>query len=171
MNCPECSLAMVQEDHHGVTLDRCSSCEGLWFDLEEIHQYLKAHPETPVRNVPMDVDFRRTTSGLGDTCPCCRERAFEMGLFRGISFQRCTWCGGIFLTVPQLKQVIESHAGQVTVWGAGVSEPETDSSLRSRNVKAGVAVEAVGDGVVTELAGEALLAVLEFVVEAVFGVL
>lgn len=35
MNCPKCQSAMDEITYEAVTIDRCSACGGLWFDLLE----------------------------------------------------------------------------------------------------------------------------------------
>jgi Zn-finger nucleic acid-binding protein len=130
LKCPECRIKMIQLDHHGVTLDRCPGCDGLWFDIEEIHRYLKAHPATPHHGVPEDYEFTKCTRGLGEDCPCCGEKSFELGGFRGVVFQRCTWCGGIFIASDKLRELIkrasagDEHvgAGEGVVVGVGAGE-------------------------------------------------
>lgn len=40
MNCPKCNAKMQKVTFEGVEVDRCTGCQGLWFDLQE-HQQLK----------------------------------------------------------------------------------------------------------------------------------
>jgi Zn-finger nucleic acid-binding protein len=36
MNCPKCRAAIEKVDYQGIEVDRCTACEGIWFDsLEE----------------------------------------------------------------------------------------------------------------------------------------
>jgi Zn-finger nucleic acid-binding protein len=36
MNCPVCKEAMIVVEHHGVELDCCPACRGLWLDASEL---------------------------------------------------------------------------------------------------------------------------------------
>jgi hypothetical protein len=40
MKCPKCGHDMVEEQLFGVTIDRCSFCEGLFFDAGELDEVL-----------------------------------------------------------------------------------------------------------------------------------
>jgi len=104
MNCPECGSAMRQQTAHGVTIDRCAACGGLWFDLEEIHEYVRTKRPN-ARFFPEDDHFDKHTKGSGTRCSCCEEEALEVGSIGGIPFLRCTWCGGIFVKEKDLTKL------------------------------------------------------------------
>jgi Zn-finger nucleic acid-binding protein len=38
LQCPKCQHGMDEVTHEGITIDRCSNCQGLWFDDDEAHQ-------------------------------------------------------------------------------------------------------------------------------------
>lgn len=38
--CPKCAAPLVTITYHKVELDKCSSCEGLWFDRGELDKVL-----------------------------------------------------------------------------------------------------------------------------------
>lgn len=40
MRCPKCGHEMLEETLEGVTVDRCSFCEGIYFDAGELDQVL-----------------------------------------------------------------------------------------------------------------------------------
>ncbi len=191
LRCFECGSKMIEDDHHGVTLDRCRACGGLWFDVDEIYAYLRAHPALVSDHEPTEVDFKRCTNGVGAKCSCCGHDAVEFGDFRGISYQRCTWCGGLFIGRRQVREIVASQAGQVTTWGpegafntasamaggatvAVVSGTEQDRSAGERLVD-GLAHVAeggfeVGAHAVLEGGGEIAGAALELVLEIVLGI-
>jgi Zn-finger nucleic acid-binding protein len=132
---------MLKETRHDVTIDCCSSCEGIWFDLEEIHAYAKTlHP--PVSYAPSDEDFSKHTAGMKELCTCCEKSALELGELRGVTFRRCTWCGGIFLGMNDLRKITQS--------------PEAgDSSARVGEDAVLVGIAEVF-GILVEIVGEAL---------------
>jgi len=36
MHCPKCGMKLVEIDYKGITVDECSSCEGVWLDAGEL---------------------------------------------------------------------------------------------------------------------------------------
>ncbi len=38
LQCPKCQHGMEEVTHQEVTIDRCTNCQGLWFDDDEAHQ-------------------------------------------------------------------------------------------------------------------------------------
>ncbi|MFQ5704252.1 MAG: zf-TFIIB domain-containing protein [Gemmatimonadales bacterium] len=41
MKCPKCGADLVVEHHHGLEVDRCHECQGVWFDASEAGALLK----------------------------------------------------------------------------------------------------------------------------------
>ncbi|MBI1723502.1 MAG: zf-TFIIB domain-containing protein [Gemmatimonadetes bacterium] len=44
MHCPKCGGQLVEERYHGVQVDRCSECRGVWFDAGEAESLLEKAP-------------------------------------------------------------------------------------------------------------------------------
>ena len=40
MRCPKCGQSMVEEPLQGIRVDRCTSCEGIFFDAGELEQVM-----------------------------------------------------------------------------------------------------------------------------------
>ena len=38
LQCPKCEHGMDEVTHENITIDRCSNCQGLWFDGDEAQQ-------------------------------------------------------------------------------------------------------------------------------------
>jgi Zn-finger nucleic acid-binding protein len=36
MKCPKCGAGLISETFHGVQIERCSECHGIWLDAGEI---------------------------------------------------------------------------------------------------------------------------------------
>lgn len=36
MKCPKCGADLASEEYHGVQVDRCPECHGVWFDAGEV---------------------------------------------------------------------------------------------------------------------------------------
>jgi Zn-finger nucleic acid-binding protein len=141
---------MVQEVHHGVEIDRCTSCQALWFDLLEIQEYLRNRTNGSFRT-PSDHDLRTNLAGPPDECPRCAETQFFHGEFKYIQFQRCTACGGILIPTETIWRIL--NEGRISV---ELPEPAAKSI--------GV-IDSVGlvlDG------GEFVLYIIETIVELIF---
>jgi hypothetical protein len=41
MKCPKCGADLKQEEHHGVQVERCPECLGIWLDAGEAEAMLK----------------------------------------------------------------------------------------------------------------------------------
>lgn len=35
MRCPKCGMELIEIDFKGIKVDKCSECEGIWFDAGE----------------------------------------------------------------------------------------------------------------------------------------
>lgn len=35
MRCPKCGMELIEIDHKGIKVDKCSECEGVWLDAGE----------------------------------------------------------------------------------------------------------------------------------------
>jgi uncharacterized protein len=44
MKCPKCGYDLITSEWHGVQIDQCTNCHGIWFDAGEAES-LVAHPE------------------------------------------------------------------------------------------------------------------------------
>ena len=38
MCCPKCGMPLIEIDYHGIAVDKCSSCDGVWLDAGELEQ-------------------------------------------------------------------------------------------------------------------------------------
>ena len=36
MHCPKCGMKLVEINYKGITIDECSSCQGVWLDAGEL---------------------------------------------------------------------------------------------------------------------------------------
>ena len=55
MRCPKCGGTLQGEAFHGVQVDRCPDCQGIWFDSGEIDVLLKEEDESVFRRILTDV--------------------------------------------------------------------------------------------------------------------
>lgn len=43
--CPRCGVALAARDYHGVTIDECPRCAGIWLDKGELKAVLEREDE------------------------------------------------------------------------------------------------------------------------------
>jgi len=41
MKCPKCGYDLITSEWHGITIDQCTHCHGIWFDAGEAELLLK----------------------------------------------------------------------------------------------------------------------------------
>src|SRR5947207_13551822 len=93
MKCPKCGYDLISGEWHGIQIDQCTHCHGIWFDAGEAESVL-AHPEPNI----MARVFRallRGVSGAKASDAGPREPLHRSG---APPRPRPTWFGGT--TVP-----------------------------------------------------------------------
>ncbi len=55
MKCPKCGASLHTEAFHGVQIDRCPDCHGMWFDAGEIELILKEEDTGVLKKILGDV--------------------------------------------------------------------------------------------------------------------
>jgi Zn-finger nucleic acid-binding protein len=55
LKCPKCGGDLHAETFHGVQIDRCPDCHGMWFDAGEIDLILKEEDAGVLRKIMGDV--------------------------------------------------------------------------------------------------------------------
>ncbi len=51
MKCPKCGHDLKTEEYHGLEVDRCTRCSGVWFDTGEAEQLLDGEHDGMFQNV------------------------------------------------------------------------------------------------------------------------
>ncbi len=93
--CPKChgqSLVEMRTSDH-VDLDFCESCNGLWFDRDELADYLGLSKDM--------VEFDKVRQHAAETnlkCPTCDSHLHELPFSTksDLLIDRCDQCGGTF---------------------------------------------------------------------------
>ena len=73
LKCPKCHHGMEEVTHEGITIDRCSGCEGLWFDGDEAQQ-LKRMPASERVDTGKSAKGRQYDDCAEISCPRCGRR-------------------------------------------------------------------------------------------------
>ena len=124
MQCPKCQAEMerVVVDSHEI--DRCSSCRGLWFDLQE-HEELKSHAAKVDTG---DATLGRLQNAIDRICcPVCPSGQPMIRMVDSrqphIWFESCTVCYGRFYDAGEFRDFAEFTFGE---WFRGLSaKPRT----------------------------------------------
>lgn len=51
MHCPKCGHELLTISLHGVEVDRCASCNGLWLDAGELEQVMEREGDSPLKKI------------------------------------------------------------------------------------------------------------------------
>jgi len=101
MECPKCNAAMAEHTlstlSGGVTVDRCSDCKGIWFDIGEAEQLKDKWMSDFIDDG--DADVGREHNGIRDiNCPRCSKKMIELSdpVQTHIQYEACSEHGMYF---------------------------------------------------------------------------
>src|SRR5688572_17737203 len=100
--CPGCSAQMNPFAVSGIELDRCSFCDGLWFDGGELEALLKK-PVTP-----------QVEGESARRCTKCNI-AMRSAVLARLRVETCTTCHGVFLDEGELVALNDGRPVRVTM--------------------------------------------------------
>lgn len=113
MKCPKCDVPMEPVEYRGISVDRCTSCKGLWFDMLE-HEHLKAiegsesidsgSPRGKGKQGARGKDERAPI-----VCPACKLQLIRMVDREQphIWYEACTSCYGVFFDAGEFRDYKE----------------------------------------------------------------
>jgi len=110
MNCPRCQTTLerhpIIERHNEIIVDKCPSCQGIWFDKDELK---------PLENIsePVLVEWRKIPSEYDQltalNCPFCPGHPMmnkeEHHRDEKVIFDYCKTCEGIWLDGGELEAI------------------------------------------------------------------
>ena len=106
MKCPKCISPMAKVNFRGIEVDRCTDCQGLWFDEFEKDDLLrlKHSEQIDLGDAKVGSEFNRVDCIL---CPRCGARMLRMIALRQphIHFEHCTICAGCFLDAGEFRDL------------------------------------------------------------------
>ncbi len=105
MDCPRCSVEMSEIASGDSTLQRCSTCGGLWIDSADLNRVM-LHANLPSLSA---VGGYVNPDEIAGMCPACHVDlvAVEGGEKRSLHYDTCESCGGIWLEGPDIDEVPE----------------------------------------------------------------
>lgn len=104
MNCPKCKGVMAKVLFEGVEVDRCTFCDGIWFDVLEKEQLkdLQGSEQIDVGKKPADAgDEHRHL-----LCPVCKTLMITMSVYGHphLKYESCTVCFGAFFDAGEFRE-------------------------------------------------------------------
>ena len=108
MNCPKCESEMEKVSIHEIELDRCNSCNGIWFDEYELADFKRMEGSESVDIGDSSVGKEQNKNDLIN-CPKCTTRMIRMvdAKQSHIWFEHCTVCGGNFLDAGEFRDLMK----------------------------------------------------------------
>ena len=104
MQCPKCQNDMETISYENIEVDRCTFCQGIWFDALE-HEHLKAIQGSE----SIDIGGRDIGREFNDVtqieCPTCHTDMIRM-VDRDqphIRYEACTVCYGVFFDAGEFR--------------------------------------------------------------------
>ena len=106
MNCPKCISPMVKVTFGGIEVDRCTDCQGLFFDEfeKEPLRKMKGADALDIGDVKTGREFNKVDR---INCPRCTSLMIRMVDLEQphIWFEHCTVCGGSFFDAGEFKDL------------------------------------------------------------------
>lgn len=114
MRCPKCRADMEQIEQQGIEVDRCTICNGIWFDAGEVEQLKN-------KKVASAIDTGDIKTGkLSDaidrySCPRCGGAMLKMidPKQRHISYETCSSCRGSFFDAGEFRDLSELTISEI----------------------------------------------------------
>ncbi len=110
MQCPKCLSDMEVLDYHGIEIDRCTDCFGMWFDHLE-REDLKTLEGAESIDIGDEFVGAKYNEILDVPCPKCKVKmnhvlqteAFE------IKFESCPQCHGAYFDAGEFRDYMEDE--------------------------------------------------------------
>ena len=105
ITCPKCSSPMEPVTFQDITVDRCTGCRGLWFDLME-QRHLRGAPGAEAIDTGSPVAGSKTDAQRKITCPKCRAPMSHLRDVdnRTIEYEYCAVCHGAFFDAGEFAR-------------------------------------------------------------------
>ncbi|WP_005033220.1 zf-TFIIB domain-containing protein [Holophaga foetida] len=114
--CPKCGMELLEFCYQTIRIDQCSSCDGIWLDKGELEAVERAKKgmllseELNTRWIQARERLRAATPGelaerqalSHQRCPRCHVELEEVQE-HGVSVDRCTQCGGVWLDAGEIN--------------------------------------------------------------------
>ena len=107
--CPKCKKPTLSNFNtsEGVVVDFCDKCFGIWFDKDELANYIELSTD-----IPEIVELKKQAQKTGMVCPKCKGTLEELPFSSQTDFlvDRCESCGGIFFDAGEIARAEKASA-------------------------------------------------------------
>lgn len=110
LDCPKCSSDMQSVTFDGITVDRCTQCQGIWFDALELEAILERRPGRAIDLGDPNVEAKLNAMKRVP-CPHCTGPMVRLVSDRHpeVKYEQCAVCGGAYLDAGELR-VLEKRS-------------------------------------------------------------
>ena len=113
-NCPKCKKPTLSNFNtsEGVVVDFCGQCFGIWFDKDELANYIELS-----KDIPEIKEMKKQARKTGLACPKCKGTLEELPFSSqtDILVDRCESCGGIFFDAGEIVEAEKASAALETL--------------------------------------------------------
>lgn len=97
MNCPKCKASMTKVEYGGQEVDRCTQCQGIWFDQFEKDKLKDIKGSAVIDTGDRDTGHEYNQVDQID-CPICHAKMIRMVDIKQshIWYESCPVCRGVF---------------------------------------------------------------------------
>lgn len=108
MQCPKCAADMAKVPFEGIEVDRCTGCQGLWFDMLE-HEDLKKLGGSEAIDTGSAEAGRQQDGKRRIQCPVCDVPMIGMVVAAQphIAYEACTVCYGLYFDAGEFTDFRE----------------------------------------------------------------
>lgn len=106
MNCPKCNAEMKIVKYDYVQVDKCTHCNGIWFDVMEQEDLLQLKGSESIDSNDI-LSKPDTNTNQPIICPKCNVKMLVMHdiIQNHIEFEKCGSCHGIFLDANEFSDL------------------------------------------------------------------
>lgn len=114
LQCPKCQGTLEAVVYSGIEVDRCTNCQGLWFDSQEAQELKKVKGSESIDSG--DPTTGKKFDELGDiNCPKCQTKMTKMVDLDQphIRYEKCPVCYGIWFDAGEFKDYKEETISDI----------------------------------------------------------
>ena len=126
--CPLCHTTMAAFSIESLALDGCESCDGVWFDAEELREYGR---KMRLGNLPDRASSKPGPSVEGLVCPNCPGSQLAPEDRAHPAIDGCVNCGGLFLGGVEMKKLHRRYMDRVRTEGG---DDQVHAGDRARSI-------------------------------------
>jgi uncharacterized protein len=119
MNCPKCHATMESIVYSEIEIDRCTQCQGIWFDMFEAEHLKQLDGSEEIDSGDFLIGQQMDRIRQVD-CPRCSARMIPMVDQEKpyLRFESCILCYGIYFDAGEFRAFKSEDRWAGRIWGA-----------------------------------------------------